>query len=157
MRPVAHPRDQAMFERVDIAIFDMAHVISLVADQVLPETALPDAALVAREANGAAPLLLGQRLDEPGLDQSPACGKIAVARRQLPDRVQMIRQDDDCIDRCIDRKVMARARRRHRLAQAGDVIDEQGFPPLQQVDREEPASARNERATIIRHGAEDSR
>ncbi len=55
-------------------------------------------------------------------------------------------------DHRVDRKVMARARRRYRLSQRRDMVDEQALPPLQQVDREEPASARNERATIIRHG-----
>ena len=65
----------------------------------------------------------------------------------------MIGQNDDCIDS----KAVARARRRDCLTQGRDVIDEQGLPPLQEVDREKPASARNERATIIRHDAQDSR
>jgi len=43
MRPIADPRDQPMLERVDVAIFDMARVISLIADQMLPEPPLPDA------------------------------------------------------------------------------------------------------------------
>jgi len=67
--------------------------------------------------------------------------------------VPMIGQNDDCVDR----KAVARARRRDCLTQGRDVIDEQGLPPLQEVDREKPASARNERATIIRHDAQDSR
>ncbi len=60
-----------MLERIDITIFDVARLIGLVADQMLPETPLPDSALVAREANGAAPLLFRQRFREPGLDQPP--------------------------------------------------------------------------------------
>ena len=120
---------------------------------MLPETPLPDPALIARKANGAAPLPFRQRFREPGLDQPPTRGEIAITGRQFPDRVQMIRQDDDCVDR----KVMARARRRDRLSQGRDVVDEQGLPPLQQVDREEPAPARNERTTITQHEAQDSR
>jgi hypothetical protein len=51
---------------------------------------------------------------------------------------------------------MALLRCSHGLAQDVDVIDEQGLLPVQQIDREEPTSAGNERATIIRREAEDS-
>ena len=51
---------------------------------------------------------------------------------------------------------MTLPRRGDRLAQAGDLVHEQGLPPLQQVDREEKAAARDERATIVRHGRQDS-
>jgi hypothetical protein len=85
IRPIVHTRDEAVFERVDVAIFDMARVVSLVADRMLPEPTLPDAALVAGDANGAEPLVLRQRSRKAALDQPPACGEIAVAGRQLPD------------------------------------------------------------------------
>ena len=48
---------------------------------------------------------------------------------------------------------MVFARDGNRLAQERDMIDEQGFLSLQQVDREEPAAARNQRTTIIWHEA----
>jgi hypothetical protein len=44
--PIAYTRDEAMLEWIDIAIFDVARVVGLVADQVLPEPALPYAAFV---------------------------------------------------------------------------------------------------------------
>ena len=66
--------------------------------------------------------------------------------------VQMIRQHDERVER----EGMVFARRGNRLPQGCDVIDEQGFTALQKVDREEPAPARNKRATIIRHGAQES-
>jgi hypothetical protein len=40
-----------MPERIAIAIFDMARVVSFIADQMLPKSALPDAALAARMRN----------------------------------------------------------------------------------------------------------
>ena len=61
--------------------------------------------------------------------------------------MQMIGQHDEGIDR----EGMVAARDGDGLAQARDMIDEQGFPPLQEVDGEEPAAAWYERATIIRH------
>ena len=114
---------------------------------------MPDAAFAPRIANRAEPFLFRQRFRKAALDQPPAHREIVVVRRQGPDRMKMIGQDDNCVDR----KAMARARDRHRLTQGRDVVDEQGLPPLQEVDREEPAPARNERATIIRHEAQDSR
>jgi hypothetical protein len=65
VRPVAHPCDEAKLERVDVAVFDVAPIVGLVADQVLPEPPLPDAAFVACDADGAEPLLLRQRPREP--------------------------------------------------------------------------------------------
>ena len=62
MRPVAHARDEPVLERVDITIFDVARIIGLVPDQMLPETALPDSAFVAREANGAGRSCFGSAL-----------------------------------------------------------------------------------------------
>jgi hypothetical protein len=61
IRPIAYPRNEAVLERIDMAVFDVACVIGLVADQVLPEPALPDTTFVAGNTNGAEPLLLRQR------------------------------------------------------------------------------------------------
>ena len=63
--------------------------------------------------------------------------------------MQMIGQHDERVDR----EGMVFARDGNRLAQERDMIDEQGFLSLQQVDREEPAAARNQRTTIIWHEA----
>lgn len=54
MRPIAYTCDEAVLEGVNPAILDVARIVDIVSDQVLPETALPDAALVARDTNGAA-------------------------------------------------------------------------------------------------------
>ena len=59
IRPIAHPRNEAMLERIDVAVFDVTRIIRLVTDQMLPESALPDAAFVASNPNGTAPFLLG--------------------------------------------------------------------------------------------------
>lgn len=147
IRPIADPRDQPMFERIDVAIFNMPRVVSLIADQMLPEPPLPDAAFAARPANRADPFLFWQRFRKAALDQPPAGRKIAVAGWQRPDSVQMVGQDD----KCVDSEGMTLPRRGDRLAQAGNLVHEQGLPPLQQVDREEKASAGDVRAMIVRH------
>ena len=152
VRPIAHARDEAVLERVDITILDVARVVGFVTYQVLPEPALPDAALVTRYANRAESFLLRQRPCEAVLDQSPACREIRIAGRQTPDRMQVIGQHHDCVDG----ECMTLACRGNGCAQGLDLIDEQGLATVQQVDGEEPASAGNERATIIRHEVQDS-
>jgi hypothetical protein len=53
--------------------------------------------------------------------------------------------------KCVDGEGMTLPRRGDRFAQARDLVDEQGLPPLQQIDREEEAPTRDAPATIIRH------
>jgi hypothetical protein len=152
VRPVADPRDQAVLERIDVAILDMASIVGLIPDHMFPEPPLPDAALAAHLADGAQPFLFRQRFGKAALDQSPSGREIAVVGWQRPNRVQMIRQDHEGVDG----EGVASPRRGDRLAQLGDMIDKQGFAPLQQVDCEKEAPARDERATIVRHGVQDN-
>jgi hypothetical protein len=61
--------------------------------------------------------------------------------------MQMVRQHDDRRDfeRILPLRFFERA------SQRVDLIDEQGLPPFQQIVREEPASAGNKGAAIVRH------
>ena len=147
VRPIAHARDETVLERVDVTILDVARVVGFVTYQVLPEPALPDAALVTRYANCIESFLLGQRPCEAVLDQPPARREIRIVGRQTPDRMQVIGQHHECVDG----EWMTLASRGNGCAQGFDLIDEQGLATIQQIDREEPASAGNERATIIGH------
>ncbi len=62
--------------------------------------------------------------------------------------MQMIGQHDEGVDR----ERVGTAGGGDRLAQGRDMVDEQRLPALQQIDGEEPAPARDERATIVGHG-----
>ena len=66
------------------------------------------------------------------------------------DRVQVVRQDDERVD--LERIFAAGAC--DRVAKRVDMIDEQRLFSIEQIDGEEPASARNEGAAIVGHGAE---
>src|SRR5258707_1315257 len=114
---------------------------------MLPKPPLPDAAFATRLADRAEPLLLRQRFRKAGLDEPPPSRKIRVPRGQRPYRVKMIRQDNDGID--IEGIFLPR--RGNGRSQYLDVIDKQRLPSLQQIDSEEPASAGDECAAIIRH------
>ncbi len=130
----------------------MACVIAFIADHVLPEAPLPDAAFAARDANIAPKFVFWKRSCKPALDQPPSRREIAILRGQGPDRMDMIGQNDERVDR----KRMVSPRRDHRLARERNVIDEQGLPPLLQVHREEEAPARHNGATIVWHVRQDS-
>lgn len=99
MRPILHTFDQTMFHRIDVAIFDMARVIGFIADQVLPKSPLPDAAFAARDANVAEPLPFWKRSCKSALDQPPPHREVAIVWRQGPDRMYVIGQDYEGIDR----------------------------------------------------------
>ena len=59
--------------------------------------------------------------------------------------MQMIWQNDESIDV----EGMAPARGGDRVTQDFDLIGQKGFPSIEQVDREEPASSGNECAAIV--------
>jgi hypothetical protein len=120
MRPIADAFDQTVFHGIDVAIFDMARVIDFIADQVLPKS---DAAFAARDANVAEPLPFWKGRCKTALDQPPPHREIAIVRRQGPDRMQMLGQHHEGIDR----EGMIAPRRGDRLAQQSDLVDAQGF------------------------------
>src|SRR3989338_1971438 len=68
MRPVRQPFDQTMLERVDMDVIHVRTKIRIIADQVFPISALPDAPLVARHANPGAPFGFWQCLGKRYLD-----------------------------------------------------------------------------------------
>jgi len=75
-----------------------------------------------------------------------------ITGRQCPDRMEMIGQYDEGVDR----EGMVLSRFGNGFSQGRDMIDEVCVPPLQKVDGEEPTAAGNERATIVWYGLEDS-
>ena len=67
MRPVADAADQAVLDRIDVAILGVAAEILIVADQMFPEAAPPDGAFAARDADRAARLGVGNGFGEADL------------------------------------------------------------------------------------------
>ena len=71
--------------------------VELIADLVLPESTLPDGGLVpayvGRIANGVTTSGAQVLACEDGLDSSPTAGEIGIVGRQLPDAVQVFRQE----------------------------------------------------------------
>lgn len=82
-------------------------VVGVVANEMLPEPALPDVALAAPLADNTQPFLFRQSSCKPGLDQAPSCGEVGVARRQRPDGMDVVGKDGTSIN--LERIVPARA------------------------------------------------
>ena len=99
MRPVAGAGDEAVADRVEVDIVNMALQVALVADRVLPVFRLEDPApAVAATAPGGSPLLAGGREPIPreaGLDLAPPTGVVSIAGRKGPDGVEVVGQQDD--------------------------------------------------------------
>jgi hypothetical protein len=90
---------EAMLDRVEVNVVHVSSQIAAVADRMLPEAALPDAAFaLARSARRNA-LAEAQPARECCLDQPPACREMAVASGQRPQRMKVIRQYHDPVDR----------------------------------------------------------
>src|SRR5436309_14651733 len=128
-------------------MLDVACVIRFVPDQMLPESPLPYPAFVASDPNGTEPFQLRQRSRKAALDEPPAAGEIGITRRQGPDSMQMIWEHDHGVNP--ERKFLPRPG--DHVAQGTDMFDQQSFSPVQQIDRNEPAAAWNDCATIIGH------
>src|SRR4051794_14854752 len=64
MWPVADAADEAVLDRIDIAILDVAAKILIVADQMFLEAALPDGPFAARDADRATLFGVGNGLGE---------------------------------------------------------------------------------------------
>ena len=120
-------------------IVDMCIEIAFVADRMFPVALLPylatarvDAPDIAREAF---------------LDELPAHWEIAISGRQGPDRVQMLRQDNDRSNV----EGMAATYPEKGVSQQCNVGNEQRLPPIGECDREEECATGYPCASIIRH------
>src|SRR5262249_24085208 len=143
--PIAHAPDKPVLHRIDIAIFYVTAIILVIPDQVLPEAALPDTAFAAFPTDFTQPLGLWYRLRERNLDQSPARRKVGIVGGQNPNGVNVIGQYDECVDS----KWMSLARAARRLTQSVDLLRQKTAATIEEIRREEPASAWDKRATII--------
>lgn len=95
-RPIGWIADVAMFNGIEMDVVAIAKTFALVADQVFPESALPNAAFAASPSIGTDRLVPTARCQEyPGeskFDLGPADGEIRVALRKHPDAMQVIGQ-----------------------------------------------------------------
>jgi hypothetical protein len=100
-------------------ILDMTGEVGVVAYRVFPIALLPKRVFVIRVTVNRA-VDGGNGARESAIDEPPPSGEVVVALRQSYDRVQMVRQNDECLDP----EMGLLARTVHRGAQRGNVINQ---------------------------------
>jgi len=115
---VRHPLNKAVFERIEMNVVDVSLKIALIANRVLPKAPLPQCQIAIWSA-GEIDAGVNQGAIEITLDPSPSARKIGICRWQGKNRMEVIRQDDDCVDR----KLTLSTRRTESIAQRCDMID----------------------------------
>lgn len=138
-----------MLHRVPVNAIDVTAQTIIIANQMLPVTALPDAPLTTADASLASPLIPGQSTREPRLDMRPSIGVVGVIGRQAPDAVQVIGQHHD--GQHLERS--CRPCRPERCPQVIRARNQHATTAPQKIDGEEAGAARHPDATIVRHAA----
>lgn len=148
--PIFHLRHEPMFGRVVVCVIHMGVVIADIANPVLPEPGLPQAAVATWTGCVRQIRVSG----EARLDEAPASGKILVASRQRPDGMHMVGQDHPGID--VERHPSKY--RGYALAQDGRrVFIRQKTASLRSDHGEEPGGAVDPGSSIVRHVHEANR
>src|SRR5690242_16777503 len=89
VRPIAHARNQAMLDRVEVNVVDVALEVPFIANGMFPESSLPQRQFTIRMAC-AGDARRKHVVTEMPFDASPPSRKIPVARRQGENCVQMV-------------------------------------------------------------------
>lgn len=147
VRPIRHPSDTAMLHRIEVDVIEMMFEVIIVGDQVLPVSALPEAALAFGDPRRAPMFAPWDSTRERLFDVRPPDRKIGISWRQRPQAMHMIRQHHDRIDGERPRRM----RNAERMAQVVDMVRQQRTPPLGDGNREKVGAARHPRAAIIWH------
>jgi len=147
--PISGTLRPVMLDRVVVDVVEMALIVSLVANCVLPEASLPDSAFALRHARITHNFATRDVPRENALDMRPANSVVRVTRRQGPDAVQMIWKHDDRIH--IKRPCLFRGAQCS--AQHVDPIRKQRRSSISEHYSEEKASARNDCTAIVRHAS----
>lgn len=72
MRPVAHARHMAMLDWIEVDVIDVVGPVAIIADRVLPEAPVPDAALALLAPSSRQRLVVRSPPRKAGLDRMPA-------------------------------------------------------------------------------------
>jgi hypothetical protein len=82
----------AMLERVEVDVIEVALIVGIVANQMLPVTPLPNAALTSGRKGRRSAFVLWQAPWENEFDRLPAQRKARITRRQRPQTVHVFGQ-----------------------------------------------------------------
>jgi len=142
--PIRRANDIPMFDRVVMDVVDVLFIIPVVANQMFPIAALPDAAFFFFDAAWPQRLALGDLSGKGGFDQHPTRRKIRIALGQRPHRMQMLRKNHHCVDvkwmSCLDSTDY--------LAKQFHVVHQRRCVTVGEIDGEEIGSSSDEGAAV---------
>ncbi len=148
--PIGGTTDEAVLDRVVMDVIDVVAVIGFIPNQVLPISTLPDAAFATSLTYGRSMFGDGYLLAESLLDPPPAAGEITVSGREGGDAMQMVGQDDPCVDP----EASPSCGVHDGMLEEVQSPDQQVIAaPFQQVHGEEVGAALVPKASVIGHAA----
>jgi hypothetical protein len=148
MGPIGYAGDVSMFHRIKMNVVGVAFQVGVIANSVLPVTALPDALFTLDRFAGRS---RGRRIKAAGeatFDQAPASREVCVPIRQRPERMKVIWQYADC-NRL---KWAAVSNQSIASSQAFDFIHQQVCLTVGDHDREKENASFDLGTAILRHG-----
>jgi len=137
-----------VFDGIVVDVFDVGGVVRLLGERVFPEPALPDAALPFAAPARRTIFRWREPARELAFDGRPARREVVVTFCKCPNAMQMIRQDDDCVDP----KRPTSSRHPKSVSQEIDPINEERLPTVEQVDGEKIRPAGDAPAAVVWHG-----
>lgn len=150
MGPIRHAGDVPVFDRVVMDVIAVDVEIPLITKGMFPESALPNAsfAFLLPSSRQAFPRREGS--GKRGFDQPPSCGVVRIVRRQSPQAMQMIRENDDSVD--VKRSLPPHGNERG--TQGVNLFRQEIPAAFQEGDREKVGSTGDIGANVMRHGGE---
>lgn len=88
----------AVLDRIEMDVIGVAFEVSFVTYQVFPEPTLPYSAFTFHASSGRQPFVFLNASRECRLDRMPAHGKVGIVLRQRPDAMQVVGENDRCVD-----------------------------------------------------------
>src|SRR5262245_19063874 len=100
VRPVAHLRNVAVLDWIEMNVVDMTLKVFIIADGVLPIASLPNTLFALCDLAASPSRTGGEPAREGALNEAPAQRKIGITCRQCPDRMEVVRQhaDRNCLE-----------------------------------------------------------
>lgn len=146
VRPISNSRDETVLNGIEVNVIHMPLEITLVANSVLPESALPQGHLaiwkacdrVSRSNNS---------IGKSTFDERQADRKVRISVRQRHHQVQMIGQHDYRINH----EWMLSSRFDDGRPQTGNVVGERARRPVGQRRRNEKRPALKEISPVLNH------
>ena len=88
--PVEDVGDQSVLHRIEMNVIHVGSVVAVVANSLLPEASLPNAALVFFAAASGTKFALEDAARETCFDRLPAGGEVLVEFRESPETVHVL-------------------------------------------------------------------